>query len=62
MIFGTKGLYRVELKAMTRSCPIHETRFLTYLKLCGWQVGVLINFNVPVLRDGIRQRVVGWQE
>jgi GxxExxY protein len=49
----------VEIKAVEAVPPIHEAQLLTYLKLGGWQVGLLINFNVPVLKDGIRRRVLG---
>jgi GxxExxY protein len=52
----------VEIKAVEALLPIHEAQLLTYLKLGGWQVGLLINFNVPVLKDGIRRRVLGLQE
>ena len=52
----------VEIKAVDALLPIHEAQLLTYLKLGGWQVGLLINFNVPVLKDGIRRRVLGLQE
>ena len=48
----------VELKAVSKLEPIHEAQLLTYLKLGGWRVGLLINFNVPLLRDGIRRRVL----
>ena len=48
----------VELKAVERLEPIHEAQLLTYLKLGGWKVGLLINFNVPVLKDGIRRKVI----
>ena len=47
----------VELKAVQRIEPIHEAQLLTYLKLGGWSVGLLINFNVPVLRSGIKRVV-----
>ena len=52
----------LELKAVETLLPIHETQLLTYLKLGGWQVGLLINFNVEVLKDGIRRRVLGLKE
>ena len=52
----------VEIKAVERLLPIHEAQLLTYLKLGGWQVGLLMNFNVPVLKQGIRRRVLGLQE
>ena len=48
----------VELKACSSLEPIHEAQLLTYLRLTGIKVGLLINFNVPVLRDGIRRLVV----
>jgi GxxExxY protein len=47
----------VELKAVERVLPVHEAQLLTYLKLTGMRVGLLINFNVPVLKDGIYRRV-----
>ena len=45
----------VELKACDELLPIHEAQLLTYLKLTGLEVGLLINFNVPVLKDGIKR-------
>jgi GxxExxY protein len=47
----------VEVKAVTRVLPIHEAQLLSYLKLSGRQVGLLINFHEPHLRDGIRRLV-----
>jgi GxxExxY protein len=47
----------VELKAVDQLLPIHEAQVLTYLKLGGWQVGLLVNFNVPVLCRGLRRLV-----
>jgi GxxExxY protein len=47
----------LELKACERLEPIHEAQLLTYLKLTGIKVGLLINFNVPVLKDGIKRMV-----
>jgi GxxExxY protein len=52
----------VEVKAVERLAPVHEAQLLTYLRLGGWKVGLLINFNVPVLRDGIVRRVLGLVE
>ncbi len=49
----------VELKTVETLLPLHEAQLLTYLKLGGWWVGLLINFNVPVLRDGVRRLVLG---
>ena len=48
----------VEIKAVNSIEPIHEAQLLTYLKLGGWKLGLLINFNVPVLKDGIRRRIL----
>ena len=48
----------IELKACNSLEPIHEAQLLTYLRLSGLKVGLLINFNVPVLRDGIRRLVI----
>ena len=48
----------VELKAVETLTPIHEAQLLTYLRLGGWKLGLLINFNVNVLRDGIRRRIL----
>lgn len=48
----------VELKAVSAIEPIHEAQLLTYLKLGGWKLGLLINFNVPILKDGIRRRIL----
>ena len=52
----------VEVKAVERLASVHEAQLLTYLRLGGWKVGLLINFNVPVLRDGIVRRVFGFEE
>ena len=48
----------LELKAVDHVLPIHEAQLLTYLRLSGARVGLIINFNVPVLRDGIVRRVL----
>jgi GxxExxY protein len=47
----------VELKAGEGLQPIHEAQLLTYLKLGGWPIGLVINFNVPVLKKGIKRMV-----
>lgn len=52
------GTVVVEIKAVEAIEPIHEAQLLTYLKLGGWKLGLLINFNVPVLKDGIRRRIL----
>jgi len=43
----------VELKSCNNIEPIHEAQLLTYLKLSGLKLGLLLNFNVPVMRNGI---------
>ncbi len=48
----------VELKAVEKLLPIHEVQRLTYLRLTGKRVGLLINFNVPLLTQGIVGRVL----
>jgi GxxExxY protein len=47
----------VELKSIEAIAQIHESVMLTYLRLSGTSLGLLINFNVPVLKDGIRRYV-----
>jgi GxxExxY protein len=45
----------VELKTVEELLPIHQAQTLTYLKLSGKRPGLLINFNVPVIKEGIRR-------
>ena len=49
----------VELKAVEELKDIHEVQLVTYLKLANKKLGLLINFNVPVLKDGIRRKING---
>jgi len=56
------GLVIVELKTVDKLLPIHEAQLLTYLKLQGCAVGLSINFNVPVLRQGIKRLVNNFVE
>lgn len=60
--FLVEGCVIVELKAVDRLAPLHTAQLLTYLKLSGHSVGLLINFNVPHLRQGIRRVVLGYQK
>ena len=48
----------VELKSVDKVLPIHEAQLLTYMKLAGIKVGLLINFNVKKLKEGIRRFVL----
>ena len=52
-----EGVLVLELKACENIEPIHEAQLLTYLRLSGLKVGLLLNFNVPVMRDGIVRMV-----
>ncbi|HEX4844874.1 MAG TPA: GxxExxY protein [Geothrix sp.] len=48
----------VELKSQDGIHPIHEAQLMTYMKLTGIRVGLLLNFNVPIMKDGIVRRVL----
>lgn len=52
------GSVIVETKSVETLLPIHQSQLLTYLKLSGRRLGLLINFNVPLLKDGIRRLAV----
>jgi len=49
----------LEIKSVDAVAPIHEAQLMSYMKLSGRSVGLLINFNVVHLRDGIRRMVIG---
>lgn len=49
----------LELKSVEGILPVHEAQLVTYLKLSGKKLGLLINFNVALLKDGIRRRING---
>ncbi|NCI47762.1 GxxExxY protein [Sediminibacterium soli] len=49
----------IELKSLDALQPIHEAQLVTYLRLSGKKLGLLINFNVPVLKNGIRRKING---
>ncbi|MDZ4793494.1 MAG: GxxExxY protein [Bacteroidota bacterium] len=49
----------LELKSVEFILPVHEAQLLTYLKLANKKLGLLINFNVALLKDGIRRRING---
>lgn len=52
----------VEIKAVEDILPIHEAQLLTYLRLANKQIGLLINFNVPLLKQGVRRLVNNFME
>jgi GxxExxY protein len=54
------GIVAVEVKSVQALAPIHDAQLLTYLRLGGWRVGLLINFNVVVLKDGIHRKIMGY--
>ena len=56
------GRIVIEVKAVEKLDKIHEAQLLTYLRLGGWNIGLLINFNVTVLKDGIKRRVLNLPE
>ena len=56
--FLVEGLVVVELKAVEKILPIHQAQLLTYMKLSNVSVGLLMNFNVKYLRDGIKRMVL----
>jgi len=52
----------VEVKSVEALAKVHEAQLITYLSLGGWQVGLLINFNEFLLKDGIRRKVFNYSE
>ena len=52
-----EGKVILELKTLSAILPIHEAQLVTYLKLTGKPVGLLLNFNVAVMKEGIRRKV-----
>jgi GxxExxY protein len=58
--FIVDGKVVVELKAVEALAPIHDAIVLTYLRVSGCKIGLLMNFNVAVLKDGIRRLVLGY--
>ena len=49
-----------ELKAVEYLLPVHEVQLLTYMKLADIQLGYLINFNVPLIKQGIKRKINGY--
>ena len=52
----------IEVKSLSALAPIHEAQLLTYMRLTGVKVGLLMNFNEVVLKNGIRRRVLNFEE
>jgi GxxExxY protein len=52
----------VEIKAISALAPMHEAIMLTYLRLSGCKIGLLINFHSPVLKDGIKRFVWNYEQ
>jgi len=52
----------VEVKAVDSLLPISQAQLLTYMKLGGWKVGLIINFHAPLLKEGIKRLVLGLEE
>ena len=50
----------VEIKSVEAIHPVHQAQLLSYMRMSGGQVGLLINFHVAHLRDGIKRMVDGW--
>jgi GxxExxY protein len=59
-----QDLVIVEIKSVDAISPVHQAQIISYLKLSGKSLGLLINFNVVHVKDGIRQFVngTGWKE
>jgi GxxExxY protein len=56
------GTILLEIKAIDSLLSIHDAQLLTYLRLGGWQIGLIIKFNVELLKHGLRRRVLGLPE
>ena len=53
-----EDLVIIELKTVENFCPVHEAQILTYMKFAQKRIGLLLNFNVTVLKDGIRRYIL----
>ena len=49
------GRVLIELKAIDQLLPVHHAQVITYLKLTGLRTGLLVNFNIPLLKDGLKR-------
>jgi len=52
-----EGIVILELKTLSAILPVHEAQLVTYLKLTGKPVGLILNFNVTVMKDGIKRKI-----
>ena len=52
------GQIVLEVKSVERLGPVHHAQLLTYLRVSGLKIGLLVNFNVPVLQDGLKRIVL----
>ena len=50
----------LELKCVENILPVHEVQLLTYMKLANKKLGFLLNFNVPLMKDGIKRKINGY--
>ncbi len=62
LVFLVEGRVVLELKTVESLAPIHEAIMLTYLRLSGCQIGLLINFHTQILKDGIKRFVLNYRE
>jgi GxxExxY protein len=53
-----EGQVIIELKSIERLLPVHEAQVIAYLKMTQMPIGFLVNFNVPLIRDGIKRLVL----
>jgi GxxExxY protein len=54
-----EGIVILELKSVENNAPVHKKQLLTYLKLTGLKLGLLVNFGMPLIKDGITRLVNG---
>jgi GxxExxY protein len=57
-----EDLIIVEIKSVETILPLHKAQLLSYLRLSGYRLGLLINFDVPRLKDGIRRIIHGYSK
>ena len=58
MDFVIGDIIIIELKAVENLRPVHDAQVISYLKMTGYPLGLLINFNVPLLKEGIRRLIL----